>query len=59
MNIIQTNTFICEKCDKIISISEETSPYSDPVVIPPDGWGYLKDQNTFACKECIEAEIKK
>jgi hypothetical protein len=48
--------FICEKCGKIYSISEETSLYSDPVVVPPDGWGY-DDEDAFSCYECL-SEIR-
>jgi hypothetical protein len=35
MPVYQINVWVCEVCGKALSTTEETSPYSDPVVIPP------------------------
>jgi hypothetical protein len=54
--IIQTNTFTCEKCNKVESTSVSTSIYDDPVVIPPrEGWWYDEDDR-LCCPECIKCE---
>ncbi len=55
--IIQTNTYICEgeECNRVESMSKETSPHSDPVVSSfPNGreWDYGKDDK-FLCPECL------
>jgi hypothetical protein len=53
--IIQTNTFICDDCGKIVSVSEKVRSYDDPVVSVPDGWGFNKD-DVLICRECLEKE---
>jgi len=56
MPVYQTNLWVCEVCGGTQSTSEETSPYSDPIVRPPDGieWVYLaKDgKDLLACPLC-------
>lgn len=56
--VIQTNTFICEvpDCNRLVSKTEYTSLYSDPVVTPPKGWDFLSDENTYACEDCVMKE---
>lgn len=55
--IIQTNTWICEKCIKIISISYEVLPYDDPIVNLPNvqKWGYkiINGKELLLCEECL------
>lgn len=61
MPIIQVNVWTCEVCNKTLTTAEETSPYTDPVVCPPnDGhwgaeWGYLGENpdEKLACPECL------
>lgn len=54
--IVQTNTWICEVCDRVASTTEIVSPYSDPVVTPPSGeeWCYVivDDCERLACPSC-------
>lgn len=56
MSVYQTNVWVCEVCGFVESTSEETSPYSDPVVLPPRGveWEYLKKdgKELLACPAC-------
>jgi ribosomal protein L37AE/L43A len=58
MPIFQTNVWVCEICNKCESTSEEVGPYSDPVVIPPNGieWEYIKrnGKELLACPKCQE-----
>ena len=54
--IIQSNVFVCEKCDEIVAITQSVSPFDDPVVVPPAGWGYAKDGNTYCCADCLVKE---
>lgn len=54
--IIQTNTWICEKCGKIETTTEEVGMYDDPVVMPPKGdeetsW-YINDEDKLVCIDC-------
>lgn len=49
--IIQTNLFICEVCGATESHSEQTSPYSDPIVQPPKGWNYDANDR-WVCAVC-------
>ncbi len=53
--IIQTNTFICENCDKIVSTTERTAVADDPVVSVPKGWDY-NEVDIFVCDNCILKE---
>jgi len=55
MPVYQTNLWICEVCGGVDSTIEETSPYSDPVVRPPNGeeWGFTKE-DLLACPECFK-----
>lgn len=59
MPVYQINMWVCEVCDKTLSTTEETSPYSDPVVKPPNNieWGYVGDgpNEKLACPECLAA----
>jgi len=56
MPVYQTNLWVCEVCGKTMSTCEETSPYSDPVVVPPNAikWEYIKKdgKELLACPEC-------
>ena len=56
--IIQTNTWICENCEKIESTSEETDMYSDPVVTPPKdrAWAIEPKKDMLFCPECLRKE---
>jgi hypothetical protein len=56
MTVVATFAHTCEACGKVANMVIETDLYSDPVVMPPEGWGYLKDENTFACAECVAKE---
>ena len=58
MGILQTNYFTCDVslCGFTTSRSEESGPYSDPVIVPPKGWDYLDDGNTWACPGCVSKE---
>jgi hypothetical protein len=60
MPIYQTNTWICEVCGKATSETEEVTPYQDPVIYPPIGWGRMAELFTssgaLACSDCIEKE---
>ena len=55
MSVFQVNVWVCDVCGKTETTFEETSPYSDPVVIPPNdkNWDYLDDER-LACQECLE-----
>ena len=55
MAVYQTNTFICEVCGKIISNTEVVFPHTDPVVNPPEGWGFvdLRGDEVFSCGDCV------
>jgi hypothetical protein len=54
MGIVQTNTFTCEVCGKVETKSEEVGMYSDPVVVPPDGWAHRESDDKLACPECVK-----
>ncbi len=58
MPIIQINVWICEVCGLVATQSHETTPYSDPVVIPPERWGYVGElpNEKLACSECLAKE---
>ena len=65
---IQTNVWICTHCksrgiDKTVeAISHEVSPFEDPVVIPPEGWGFIgegTDKEEFVCTACVKKENSK
>lgn len=67
--IIQTNTFICEICGRMESVTKEVGIYDDPVIIFPentrpvilcpenDKWGYryISDggDDKLRCPECL------
>jgi hypothetical protein len=59
MPVYQTNIWICEICGKIISVTEETTPYSDPVVVPPTDidWNYVGEfpNEKLSCPDCLLA----
>ena len=56
MPIYQTNTFICEKCDLIVSLSTQEYLGNDPIVIQPSGWCYNSD-DILICKDCWEKTL--
>ena len=62
--ILQTNTWICEKCSRIVSESEERSVYSDPLLTYPEserGWEMIYLDNgddLLLCPACV-AEHKR
>lgn len=57
MPVYQTNMWVCEKCHKITTTSEETFPWSDPVVQPPNDecWDYfdIEGKELLLCPNCI------
>lgn len=55
MPVYQTNIFICDVCGKVESITKLQSTYYDPVIVPPDRWGYTKNDR-FACSNCMEKD---
>lgn len=56
--VIVTHTFICDACHKIVTESQEAGPFSDPVVVPPSGWDFIKNGDVYACAECVNKEKK-
>ena len=58
--IIQTNTFICEVCERMESVTKEVGIYDDPVISFPENtkWGYRYIINggddKLRCPECFE-----
>jgi hypothetical protein len=61
--IIQTNTFICEKCHKTTSYTSEVDFYSDPVVgIPVGGEEYdykmVDGKELLLCSDCVKKHVK-
>ncbi len=60
MPIYQVNIWVCEVCNKTVSTAEETSPYSDPVIVPPNDeeWDYVGDHpdEKLACPNCVRAK---
>lgn len=54
MSIYQTNVFICEVCGKIESCTHKSYLYSDPIINPPDGWGYDdENEDKLSCNNCM------
>jgi hypothetical protein len=57
MPVYQINVFVCEVCSKSVSTTKETSPYSDPVVVPPNNekWEYIGESpnEKLACDDCF------
>lgn len=57
MPIYQTNLWVCELCDNMVSTSEEVHAHDDPVVSYPPGdpWEYLKVAKEYrlACPDCV------
>lgn len=63
MPVYQNNLWICEVCGRCESTVYETSPYSDPVVAPPNGeeWEYVisDGKELLACPSCqIKLDIE-
>jgi len=62
MPILQVNIWICENCGITSTTTEETSQYSDPVIMPPKGevWDYIvkNEKELFVCGECFEKHNK-
>jgi len=60
---IHTVVWICEKCGKHDSYSEEASPWDDPVLRPPDGWDYIRqgviDAYDYTHKNVFLPEVDK
>lgn len=57
MAIIQTNIFICEKCERMASISSDVSAYSDPIVTLPDDWELgTDDEGKLYCPSCRQGQ---
>jgi rubrerythrin len=56
MPVYQINVWVCEVCGKVLSTIKEASPYSDPVVVPPNyiEWEYVGEppNEKLACPEC-------
>lgn len=56
--IVQINVFVCEQCGVAASISEEVSTFSDPVVVPPEGWTEGGDEShggyKLRCPKCSD-----
>jgi hypothetical protein len=49
-------TWTCERCDLRIIFVLHEEPYSDPLLVPPEGWDYAKDGNTHLCATCLQKE---
>lgn len=57
MPIYQTNLWVCELCDGMVSTSKEVGAYTDPVVKHPPGdpWEYIMvaKKERLACPDCV------
>ena len=54
MPVWWVHLFICDKCGKQVSVSDEAVLYDDPVIVPPSGWGYPKaEPNDLCCDTCM------
>ena len=57
MPIYQTNLWVCELCNKVVSTSKEVGAYDDPVVTYPHGdpWDYVRvaKEERLACPDCV------
>jgi hypothetical protein len=51
-----TIVWVCERCGDSVTQEVEVFPYSDPVQIPPEGWDYAKDEETWCCASCLDHE---
>lgn len=49
-------TWTCGRCASIMREEMVSSAYEDPLLVPPEGWDYGKDQNTFLCADCLLKE---
>ena len=62
MSVKQINIWECELCDKMETTITNTSPYSDPVVVPlnQEEWGYIdKDgKEIHVCPKCLREDKK-
>jgi len=51
------NIWTCENCGIISVTTEKTSPYSDPIVLPPNDeeWDYIGEfpNEKLCCPKCI------
>lgn len=63
--VIQENHWTCDVCGAVASVREETSPYSDPVVVYPSGWMSLEippehrlRPNLDCCDACLSCSHK-
>ncbi len=59
MGIYQTNLFICDRCGESVSLSHETSVFSDPIVMLPMNplWEfmYIDGEEQLCCVECLKS----
>ena len=55
--IIQTNTFICDECHAVVSVSVNESLYSDPVIFAPEGWINSKNGDLY-CPDCADKNLQ-
>jgi hypothetical protein len=62
MTILQVNIFICDECGFTDFSTEETSEWSDPVVVSPNqAWGFHPDESgeePFLCPSCLQKATK-
>jgi len=64
MGILQVNMWTCEVCGSMWITQENVSPYSDPVVAPPESWRdglidiwdyvVIDDDEKMACPQCYK-----
>uniref|UniRef100_A0A6M3K7V0 Uncharacterized protein n=1 Tax=viral metagenome TaxID=1070528 RepID=A0A6M3K7V0_9ZZZZ len=53
--IIQTVTWVCDRCKKMESYSKEVCLLDDPVVTR-EGWDYTMDTEELLCVMCLHDE---
>ena len=61
MALIAQFIWSCERCGTIeikTTKDGELAPYSDPTIVPPEGWDYLADGNTHCCAACVRSVVK-
>jgi hypothetical protein len=42
VSVVQLNVWTCDFCGAAASTLEQTSPWSDPLVVHPEGWSTLE-----------------
>lgn len=52
--VSQINVFKCSRCGTItISANHDLALYEDPVITPPEGWGYSDEESSqLLCQNC-------